>query len=218
MANDWMPGRRGDQLTMAKTWLVQLPVSYGKWDVTNAVLAELADLVEDVDNALVAQAADKGSEVANARVRQAFTDMIRFMRHIRERSFFTPPMKEADWLRLGMRPPDGIRTDHTVVTEVVEFEISLRNIREILVSFRIKGADHRAKPPGYDGAVVIWDILDSPPSGTTALTQHTMASRTPHAIQFTDEDRGKTVYVALAWQNERGIVGAWSDIKSAVIP
>ncbi|MDR1839930.1 MAG: hypothetical protein LBQ93_10160 [Treponema sp.] len=30
--------------------------------------------------------------------------------------------------------------------------------------------------------------------------------------------RGKTAYFALSWQNERGILGRWSDIKSTVIP
>jgi hypothetical protein len=45
-----------------------------------------------------------------------------------------------------------------------------------------------------------------------------MASRTPHTLQFTEEDRGKTVYIALRWQNERGNTGPWSDIKSTVIP
>jgi hypothetical protein len=45
-----------------------------------------------------------------------------------------------------------------------------------------------------------------------------MASRTPFTLHFEETDRGKTVYVALAWQNERGIRGAWSDIKSAIVP
>jgi hypothetical protein len=42
--------------------------------------------------------------------------------------------------------------------------------------------------------------------------------RTPHTLKFDETDRGKTVYIALQWQNERGITGQWSDIKSTVIP
>jgi hypothetical protein len=45
-----------------------------------------------------------------------------------------------------------------------------------------------------------------------------MASRTPHTLIFEEGQRGKTVQIALAWQNERGILGAWSEYKSAVIP
>jgi len=45
-----------------------------------------------------------------------------------------------------------------------------------------------------------------------------MASRTPFTLHFEETERGKTVYVALCWQNERGITGAWSEFKSAIIP
>jgi hypothetical protein len=45
-----------------------------------------------------------------------------------------------------------------------------------------------------------------------------MASHTPFTVEFPEEERGKTAYFALAWQNERGILGRWSDIKSTVIP
>jgi hypothetical protein len=69
-----------------------------------------------------------------------------------------------------------------------------------------------------DGAVIIWSILDSPPTGTDDLTLHTMASKTPHAIPFREDERGKTVYIAASWQNERGNIGQWSEILSAVIP
>jgi hypothetical protein len=45
-----------------------------------------------------------------------------------------------------------------------------------------------------------------------------MASKTPHTLEFTEEDRGKRVYVSACWQNERGLTGQWSDIQNAVIP
>jgi hypothetical protein len=45
-----------------------------------------------------------------------------------------------------------------------------------------------------------------------------MASKTPHAIPFQEEERGRTVYIAAAWQNERGNIGQWSEILSAVVP
>jgi hypothetical protein len=129
-----------------------------------------------------------------------------------------PPVTDMD--RDAMRIPnrDLIRTPHIEVTETVEFELLLRNIREVVVNFWIKGQTHHAKPSGYDGAVIIWSILEEPPTGTDDLTLHTMASKTPHAIPFREEERGKTVYIAASWQNERGNIGAWSEILSAVIP
>jgi len=130
-----------------------------------------------------------------------------------------PPVTDLDRDKMGVRNPDVIRTPHFTVEEVVELELSLRNIRQVIIDFWIKGeTTTKAKPPGYDGAVLVWEILDEPPRDIHDLTQHTMASRTPHALIFTEPDRGKTVYIAAAWQNERGYIGNWSEIVSAIIP
>jgi len=128
------------------------------------------------------------------------------------------PVTNAD--RVNMRLPlhDIIRTDHKVVEEEVEFVLIIRGIRVVHVDFWVLGSGHKAKPAGYDGAVIVWDVLDEPPADPNALNRHTMASRTPFTLEFPEEERGKTVYVALCWQNERGIIGRWSDIKSTVIP
>ena len=56
---------------------------------------------------------------------------------------------------------------------------------------------HRAKPLGYDGAVLIWAIGDAPFTRIEDLRDgNLMASRTPHTLVFTDDQRGKTVSVA----------------------
>jgi len=113
---------------------------------------------------------------------------------------------------------DTIRTDHKVVTEMVDFVLHLRNIRETMIDFWIQGETHKAKPVGYDGAVIVWGTLDAHPQHTDDLIHHSMASRTPFALHFDETDRGKTVYVAAAWQNERGIIGQWSEFKNAIVP
>jgi hypothetical protein len=129
-----------------------------------------------------------------------------------------PPVTNPDRADMGIPNHDTIRTDHTIVRETVDFVIHLRNIRELMIDFWIQGSDNKAKPEGYDGAVIIWDVLDAPPEHPDDLNRHTMASRTPFPLHFDEAERGKTVYVSLCWQNERGITGAWSEIKSAVIP
>jgi hypothetical protein len=64
-----------------------------------------------------------------------------------------------------------------------------------------------------------------PPDRYQALTEKyaafansSMASRTPFTLHFEETERGKTVYAGLAWQNERGILGQWSEYKTAVVP
>jgi hypothetical protein len=45
-----------------------------------------------------------------------------------------------------------------------------------------------------------------------------LRTRTPHVLEFTEPQRGQTVYLALRWQNEKGEKGPWSEIQSTVIP
>ena len=128
------------------------------------------------------------------------------------------PVTNADRIEMGVPVHDTILTDHTVVTEKVDYVIHLRGIRELLIDFWIQGESHKAKPHGYDGAVIVWGILDAPPASTDDLIHHTMASRTPFPLHFEETDRGKTVYITAAWQNERGIIGQWAEFKSAIVP
>jgi hypothetical protein len=37
-------------------------------------------------------------------------------------------------------------------------------------------------------------------------------------IDFEEEDRGKTFWYAVRWENTTGLKGPWSEIRSAVIP
>jgi len=218
MRSDWLPASRSEQLAMAKKWIAQLPAANGAWIVSTAEVGELVLLAGKAEEAEAQAGASGGGAVNTALVREAFSDLTRYMRILHQRKFFSPPMLDSDWLRLGLRPRDTIRTEHFEVSEMVEFELRLGEIRQILVNFWVKGAAHRAKPAGYDGAVLVWDVLDAPPPEPFALARHTMASRTPYTLEFLDEERGRTVYIAAAWQNERGIIGPWSEVQSAVIP
>jgi len=129
-----------------------------------------------------------------------------------------PPVTNVERVEMGIPNHDTIRTDHIQVPEMVDFVIHLSNIRELVIAFQIQGADHRAKPNGYEGAVIIWGIGDAPPENPDEFVHHIMASRTPFTLHFEESERGKKVWIALCWQNERGFRGAWSEFKSAIIP
>ena len=101
------------------------------------------------------------------------------------RSFLNfEPVTNADRTNMAIPQHDIIRTDHKVVEEEIEFVLTIRGIRVVHVDFWILGSGHKAKPEGYDGAVIVWDVLDVPPADVFALNRHTMASRTPHTLEF----------------------------------
>jgi hypothetical protein len=150
--------------------------------------------------------------------REAQAETTRLLRAFVNQFLRFPPVTNVDRMEMGIPNHDAIRTDHKAVAEMVDFVIHLRGIRELVVDFWVQGSSHKAKPHGYDGAVIIWDIRDAPPATPGELKHHIMASRTPFTLHFEEHERGKTVQVGLAWQNERGIMGQWSEYKSAIIP
>ena len=218
MRNDWMPSTRSAQLAMAKRWMELLPLKEAAWRIPEGMILLLRELTVDAETLQDRADSPIGTKGDAERARLAFRALVAHMRDVRRRVFFMPPLDDADFADLGLQPPDTIRTPHIDVPEMVDFVIHLSSIRELVVDFWIQGEPHKAKPHGYDGAVIIWGIRDTVPAAPTDLPNHTMASRTPHILTFEETERGKTVQIALAWQNERGITGQWSEYKSAVIP
>ena len=218
MSTDWMPSTIQGRIDMGRNWVNLFQTKATAWKIPQTIPGELNDYVEQAEEEQTLALGPNSTEAIRHRRDRFVAELVAFMRDIRRRHFFIPPMNEEDFLSLGLRLPDTIRTDHVNVTEEVDFVLEISGIRQVHVRFWQQGLASMAKPAGYDGAVLDWGIFDTPPAEPEDLTNHTMASRTPHTIQFTEEDRGKTVYIALRWQNERGNTGPWSDIKSTVVP
>nr|AGS54115.1 hypothetical protein [uncultured bacterium contig00021] len=185
-------------------------------------LTELTIAYTQFANALSAAEETPTSAFINERRRRQ-AEATRVLRAFVNQFLRFPPVTDFDRDNMHIPNRDLIRTDHKTVTETVDFVLHVRNQREVVVDFWIEGAAHKAKPEGYDGAVLVWETFDTTPDEPSpadqfTLANHTMASRTPFTLHFLESERGKTVYVALQWQNERGKTGPWSDIKSAVVP
>jgi hypothetical protein len=130
---------------------------------------------------------------------------------------------------------------------MVDFVIHLRTIRELIVDFLIQGEAHKAKRPKslrlfglgvcatrklhplilYNSVKKAWSfallrITPNPESRRDGAKLPSYPaqpdSRTPPTLTFDEGQRDKTVQIALAWQNERGIIGQWSEYKSAIVP
>jgi len=218
MRTDWMPSTRSAQAAMATRWIDILPDKEEEWRIPEGMVRRLYDLLGEAETLQTRANSPAGTKGDAARARTAFHELVAQMRDIRRRVFFMPPLTDGDFADLGLQTPDTIRTPHIDVPEMVDFVIHLSKVRELLVDFWVQGEARKAKPQGYDGAVIIWGVRDAPPENPDELEHHTLASRTPYTLIFDEGQRGKTVQIALAWQNERGILGQWSEYKSAVIP
>jgi len=129
-----------------------------------------------------------------------------------------PVVKNEELLAMNIPPIDNIRTVHKQVNETVDFVFHIRGTNNVIIDFWQTGHTSKAKPKGYSGAVIIWALSEQEPANNDAYPLHTLATRTPYTIEFDNHDSGKTVWVKIAWQNARGILGRFSEAKSAVVP
>ena len=75
MSTDWLPGKRIEQLAMAKTWISVLREKGEAWQVTHPEQDELSALANTADELLAqAMAADRNA-VITARCNEAFDNL-----------------------------------------------------------------------------------------------------------------------------------------------
>lgn len=120
---------------------------------------------------------------------------------------------------LGLPVYKTTRTPSQVATEPPDYEIETSVIRRLIIHFFRLGHRHsNAKPLGQQGAEIRWTILDHPPTSIDELIHSSFDTHTPFILDFDENQRGKTVYFCLRWENTRGEKGPWSEIISAIIP
>jgi hypothetical protein len=129
-----------------------------------------------------------------------------------------PPVTDEDRTAMGIPNHDTTRTPIGAPRTKPVFTTEVKTIRSITVPFQEEGVKSRAIPYGYNGAVVSWSVSDTPVTDPKNLTRSELATRGPHVLHFEEEDRGKTVYLALQWQNEKGEKGDFTAIQTAIVP
>jgi hypothetical protein len=120
---------------------------------------------------------------------------------------------------LGLPIHKTTRTPSPVATDSPDADVDTSVIGRITIHFFEKGSRHKkGKPAGQHGAEVAWIISDTPPARWDELLHSNIDTNSPFTLAFEHDQRGKTVYFALRWENTRGEKGPWSEIQSAIIP
>jgi hypothetical protein len=141
------------------------------------------------------------------------------------RQFYTgylknnPLVTDEDLVSMSLpKRPSGERTPPQPLKTAVEATVDSSIPATISISYRDRNGRGTAKPGGVHGVEIGWEILDSPPTDWAQLTHSAFDTRTPAKLVFSGEQRGKTLYFALRWENTRGEKGPWSEIYNAIIP
>jgi hypothetical protein len=128
-----------------------------------------------------------------------------------------PNVTDAQRNDMGLPIHKTTRTPSQVAKTFPWVEVLTYMIRHLILNYGASSTE-RAKPEGQIGVEVLWVISHEKPSGIEQLIHSVFDTRSPIDLEFSEEDRGKTVWFVIRWENTRGEKGPWSPMYSAIIP
>jgi hypothetical protein len=204
---------------MAKEWNSVASSKADAWCIPEEALHTLCTLTETADTALSAAKSETSrTPVATAQCREAFDGLTVKMRDMKKRYFLSPPLTEADFISLGLKPPDPTHTPSGVPTAQVKVETFLMGRHELGV--RIVYVTGSPSDPANKGFRIYYSVVgqgETPPASPEELRKSFFTKRKKDLIEFDYGDSGKTAYFAVQIENE-GKKGNWGPLESALIP
>jgi hypothetical protein len=148
--------------------------------------------------------------------RKAYEKLLRLLvKNLQSNIHVTPD----DLRAMGIAVPSPGKTHAPVADKAPDVDVDTSTIGRLTIHFFEKGSRHKkGKPAGQHGAEIRWTFGEAPPTRWDELIHSEIDTNSPFTLVFENDQRGKTVYFALRWENTRGEKGPWSEIQSAIIP
>jgi hypothetical protein len=218
---EWLPTVRSAQIAMSRDW-ISLLGSGGKaaaWSIPTTAVQSLGVVYNTAQTALeTAQNETTRTPVANAQCREAFDVLVAAMRDMKRRYFLTPPLSDADYISLGLRPHDNTPTPSGTPTAQVTIETYLVGRHEL--GIRIVYVTGNPDDKANKGYRIYYKIVAPgavPPAAPGELIKSFFTKRRKDVMEFDFGDSGKTVWFAVQVENE-GKKVPWGPLVSALIP
>jgi hypothetical protein len=191
-----------------------------KWDIPQEAFENL--LPKEVEWGVRYEAAKNPKNrtqvqiTAKIEARKNYEDVLRIF--IKGYVTYNPKVTDDERELLGLPVHKKGRTPAPIPKRYPLFKIDSSVIRRLDVYFYDDVNERRSKPEGVHGAEISWDFSDVPVEDPDKLVHSRFDTASPYTIEFNGEDRGRTVYIALRWENTRGEKGPWSEIITAIVP
>ena len=218
-SNDWLPNTRNGKLAMAETWCEFMSEKLDAWNIPSTAITKLAAAVTAAKNAIAVPDGSRNA-ITNAQLKMAFEQLTAEMRDIKKRYLYNPPLTDADFAALGLKPKDVNPTPVAPPTGQAEADISYPGRTQLQLQIQhIAGTPLDAKANyGYRIYFGAYTAADTPPATGKDLRESKFTRQKKNLFTFEPEDAGKTAYFCIRYENSKGETGPWGVILSAFIP
>ena len=211
----YMPAPDAEFIPWAKNITAQCRANESKWNLENAQVVKLIELMESAE---AAWEAHTNPETANRRTaaekKQAFSELKRYLSMFTNSFYVNEAITDADIAAMGLRPRHTHATQPKVEPgEAPEVTVVVGQHHDvtIYVSRPQHGEPVRSLNTKYYGF-----ILRYRKEGETEWTQQ-MSTRLHIRLSFEPKDESKRLYFTVSWLNARLQNGPWSDEISTLI-
>jgi hypothetical protein len=189
------------------------------WGIDPARLSEAEKLTVEYNDALTKVKNPNHGKADVALKNKCKYELEQFVRgFIKEHIAYNHLVSDDDRLRMGLHVHDDKPTPAAVSKTSPYAKIKKLGIGYVEIEFGDEEGVRKGKPLGQHGAEMRYIISDVRPTDWDQLTHSNFATRSPFRLSFKGDDRGKTLYFALRWENTRGEKGQWGEIMSIIIP
>jgi hypothetical protein len=234
--SDWLPHKREEQIALSKDWQVILVAAkVTAWNIPATEVTALKNLTTAAETALALAQSSSRTIIVTAQCKTAFAALVEKMRFFKSRYFVTPPLIDADYASLQLKPRDTTRTP--VPPPVAQAEADVSYSAQHTLELHLRPVPNTPPDPHHAdyGFRVYFGILPTGGASVEAalspkreLTKAPISGEElPHShftrrrrerLDFAQEDRGKTIYFCVRYENAKGEPGPWGPLFSAVIP
>jgi hypothetical protein len=218
--SDYIPQKDGKFLEWVKFLFTYVIAHAPAWGLNPATWADILLVIAEYETAY-AKSQDPNRGKADVKAKNTVRDRLKKLvrQFVKEFLEYNSLISDEERERMGLPVHKTTRTPSEIAKDAPDSDINTSVPGRVTINFFEHGSDHKkAKPAGQHGAEIGWVISDVPPAKWSDLIHSAIDTNSPFTLEFENNQRGKTVYFALRWENTRGEKGPWSIMQNVVIP
>ena len=162
--------------------------------------------------------AQTAAQAATQTKNQARADLVEKLRAVTRRVQASGHVTDAHRADLGITIAASNQTSVGAPTTRPVLSVNTSQRLQHIVNFQDETTPtSRAKPAGVLGCEIFVFVGTQPPASVDQYRFLTVDTATPHIVNFSENDGGKTAYYIARWTNRAGDKGSWSAVSSATI-
>jgi len=216
--SDYLPKKDSELVLWSANFAAQIELYASKWGIDADTVTALKAAAAAFAAAVAITDSAERNKINVAGKNAKGKTLVALIRALVSFQLKNPVITDEQRIQLGLHVHDTKPTPIPVPTDAPTLVVKTHKSRHLSIEYMIADDDKKARPYGVNGAVLVYGLLDAPPADQKDLPRNVLITRVPYILEFLEAERGKTVYLAICWQNERGQKGPWSDIQSTLVP